>query len=276
MKTIQYRIIVFISRIFRSTALVDFLHLDKIHNLIMKHYSECGVYMTHRNLSILLDPTESVFEYIKRGEDPEPEVSNVISRLVSPGDVAFDVGCRFGVQTLEMYQQVGSTGEVHAFDAFPKHCRFLEQTKEKNNIENIYITNAAICNEIGEISINIPENTTASITENSVANKANTMRVRSLRLCKYIDDNGIQDIDFIKVDVEGSELDLIKGLGRKIQDDFTMIIEIHDELLTQRELQELSNYLTHHGRLKSTDGSGLSSTADLYNNRQVLWEHESS
>jgi len=100
-----------------------------------------------------------VYNKIDSGEIPEPIVYREIKENVNNGDTVIDIGCRYGVQTLHMSEQVGQRGEVYSFDAFPKHIRFLDRTIERNDINNTCTENLAVAEDTGTIDLMMPDNT---------------------------------------------------------------------------------------------------------------------
>ncbi|MFB6225471.1 MAG: hypothetical protein ABEI13_03375, partial [Candidatus Paceibacteria bacterium] len=117
-----------IKDIVSSTRLSNSPYVSKTYNQIVDWFSDTGVWTEYSDMRILLDPNEQVYEKIIEGEDPEPEVSIAINNFVSNGAIAFDIGCRYGVQTLQMRNRIGANGEVYSFDPYPQHCEFLKRT----------------------------------------------------------------------------------------------------------------------------------------------------
>ncbi len=63
--------------------------------------------------------------------------------------------------------------------------------------------------------------------------------VRCERLDEYLDRHGIAKVALLKVDVEGSEAALVRGLGRRLADVDVIIGEFHESLVREDEFYPL-------------------------------------
>ena len=58
--------------------------------------------------------------------------------------------------------------------------------------------------------------------------------VDQIKLEDYINDKNLDKLDLLKIDTEGHELEVLKGLGKKIQKVKYILIEFHNDLIYQK------------------------------------------
>jgi len=146
----------------------------------------------------------------------ETECTFLVSRLIKAGDIVFDVGANFGWYSCHFAQLVGETGKVHIFEptntmeelknnlilnGFAKRC-VLNQVAlgEKEGVETLFIPH-----KLGTAFASLREHTYGN------NNKNYKISVPIKKLDDYVIANKIEKIDFIKIDVEGAELLVLKG-----------------------------------------------------------------
>jgi FkbM family methyltransferase len=152
-------------------------------------------------------------------------VTETLWRLTEPGEVAVDVGANIGYMTALLAARISSIsgGCVWAFEAHPEICVELKYNVEKwesqlNNTKLI-VKNIAVSEKKGIVKINIPESFTnnrglASVVTNdedikkSIQTNIKDLIVESCPLDAVFPK---QEIGILKIDVEGHELQVIKG-----------------------------------------------------------------
>jgi FkbM family methyltransferase len=177
---------------------------------------------------------DSVYWGIYYGVGYEPEVTNVVSSLVKNGDTVFDVGTNFGWYTTLFFPIVGKNGKVHSFEPSPTTVFTLKENLELNGcIDDVILNELAIGDKIGTTKIHIFNERSHSYASLSPLGETNytTYEVPLITLDSYMSENNIQKVDFIKIDVEGSELAVLKGSPELFgsEDAPAMLIEINND-----------------------------------------------
>lgn len=165
----------------------------------------------------------------------EPDVTAWVSRNVSPGSVAVDVGANVGYFTLLMARLVGSDGQVHSIEALPSTVRHLRHNVAINSWTDKVIIHDVACSDL--------QGTTEVFRAKSIGNSS-TQRVgrsegvvRSDTLDHLLRDVDPASISCIKIDTEGDEERVVRG-GRGILESLRegafVVVEITPEMLESR------------------------------------------
>jgi FkbM family methyltransferase len=144
--------------------------------------------------------------------------------------VVFDAGANAGEYTREALaaaQRAGCGVAVHAFEPSP-HC--LETLRRNFTAEPaVRIIGAALADRNGEASLHDGRagSSQASLVPRDVLSgaAAATITVPLLRLCDYLEAQAVTQVDLLKLDVEGSELAALRGLGERLRPDVIDVIQ---------------------------------------------------
>ncbi len=147
-------------------------------------------------------------------EDYEPETRQVIEDALGAGKTFVDLGAHIGFLTLLAAKRVGGEGHVYAFEPIAETADLLDANVAANGLENVVTgVRLAISDEPRDLVFTISR-------EHSVSNKmaraagtaGETMTLRATSLDAYFGELGWPSVDLIKMDVEGAELDAMRGM----------------------------------------------------------------
>jgi FkbM family methyltransferase len=165
-----------------------------------------------------------------------------VRRCLRPGMRAADVGASFGMYTLAMARAVGAEGRVWSFEPTPLASEHLKRSIALNGLGNVTLRRDAVTETDGDVVLSVYAHT--EITEVAVAGAAGeTMRVRGVTLDRLAREEIRGDLDFLKVDVEGHELAVLRGAGALLEEASPLVmLEImvgeHVDLRACRRLRE--------------------------------------
>jgi FkbM family methyltransferase len=146
-----------------------------------------------------------------------------LRRLLLPGQQAIDVGANYGVYTLSIAQVVGPTGTVWAFEPASSTSAFLAQGIAANNFTQVVLERSALSRHCGTAQLAVTENSelNALMRDDQSGNASETVRLVTLDDC--LQRYGWKKIDFLKIDAEGEEANIIEG-GRRFFADLSPLI----------------------------------------------------
>ena len=147
----------------------------------------------------------------------EADVVDLMRRFLKPGDVYLDVGANIGYLAFIAASCVGKDGEVHCFEPVPEFYKRLERFKELNSDFHLILNPFALAQDEGEAVIYIsnlsqPGWNTLLAESIPMRQRKYELKVPLKRLDEYIAQTISARISLIKIDVEGFEFQVLKGL----------------------------------------------------------------
>jgi FkbM family methyltransferase len=144
-------------------------------------------------------------------EDWFEEEIRFVRAWLRPGMRAVDVGAAFGVYTVALARAVGSAGRVWAFEPTPQTAEFLQFSLELNQLPQVKLERSAISNRAGRVRFNLGEYAETNSIAAAGTFSGQAAEVDAVSLDQAAAQLGWAGIDFIKLDVEGHELEAIEG-----------------------------------------------------------------
>ena len=120
-----------------------------------------------------------------------------------------DVGANYGFISLALSSNLAKESSFFSFEPHPQLVDAFKKSLLKNNIKNIHIENVAVGDINSKIKINLLGQT-SNILETGV-NIVERIEVNQIVLDDFFRDNNIKP-DYVKIDVDGYELNVLKGL----------------------------------------------------------------
>ena len=180
-----------------------------------------------KGLALYLDPR---FEMDYASGKYEVHLQRALSAHLQPGSVVYDVGAHIGVVSMFASELVGSAGTIFAFEADPENAERIKTHAQRNDLSQIQVFSCVVWSSNGQLSF---ERASAQSSRNqgSVAPmsdriKKDTIVVEAISLDNFA--SGHLAPTLIKIDVEGAEVDVLRGCDRILaQSHPTVICEVH-------------------------------------------------
>jgi FkbM family methyltransferase len=138
----------------------------------------------------------------------------LIARVVRAGMVAVDVGANVGVHTLGLARAVGPAGRVHAVEPDPDNFRLLARAVREAGLAHVTLHRAAAAERAGTLDLHLsPVNRGDHRTQPDTTPRA-AVRVPAVALDDVL--AAEPRVDFVKIDVQGDEAAVLRGLGRTL------------------------------------------------------------
>jgi FkbM family methyltransferase len=127
--------------------------------------------------------------------------------------VFIDVGANGGMHTIPAALSLGQKGEVIAIEPEPKNFSILEKNVEINNLKNVICINTACFKEEKILKLFLDKEGQGghSLMKDTPIKKEGFIEIKTQTLDNIIKIKKIKRVDLIKLDVEGAELDVLKG-----------------------------------------------------------------
>jgi FkbM family methyltransferase len=161
---------------------------------------------------------------------------------IPKGGVFIDVGAHIGKYTIQVAKILGGSGLVIAIEPHPGNYKHLVENIKLNDLRNVIALNVAAWSEECELKLFVGDmHGHHSLMKNF---GRGFFVVHAKPLDKVLEELGISRVDFVKIDVEGAELEVLKGMSitlKKFKP--IVVVEIRDMYL--RRIEEFLNQLEY-------------------------------
>ena len=174
----------------------------------------------------------------------EPDLSAWLRRSLSPGRTLIDVGANVGYFSLLGSKLVGPSGRVIAVEALPATYRQLTGNLARNDAANVRALNLAATAEPGIVTLYGGEAHNSGTTSTVAIQGLEALtQVEGLPLAQVLTADELAAARVVKIDVEGAELDVLRGLAPALDSmpaDVELVVEVSpdDQVARGRRPQE--------------------------------------
>lgn len=162
----------------------------------------------------------------------EPASISLLKRCVAPGDTVVDIGANIGFYTLESSNLVGPAGRVIAVEALPDHAQAVRDNLALNGIDNVTLLEIAVGDQesSGVLTRRSGDNLGMFTLGNVEGTEACQVRIGVLD--NILGEQNVERVDFIKMDIEGSEFRALQGAAKTMESKRpTVLLEINEQAL---------------------------------------------
>ena len=192
----------------------------------------------------------------------EPEVIKEIKLILNKGSTFIDGGANIGFFSLIASKVVGATGSVIAFEPTPLTLNYLKKNINVNKIKNIIVIAKGLSSSEKQLPFllrkdNPEANSIVAKEDDNLQDEGQIINISTISIDKFCSEKNIKKVDLIKLDIEGQELEAIRGareillLNQNIKIIFELNIkfrkdgiEFAKEIFTELKRLNFSNYET--------------------------------
>ena len=142
----------------------------------------------------------------------EPEITDLIKQYLPKGGTFLDIGANIGYHSLFAASLLGETGTVLAYEPLLRLSAQMSKSVQENSFTHVTIHNVALSNVegFGELSL-VDENIGASSLQSVKQDRSvcEVVKVPLRKLDSYL--HTLIRVDLIKIDIEGSEFEALRG-----------------------------------------------------------------
>ena len=186
----------------------------------------------------------------------ESDKQEKMRKLLKKGSIFYDIGANVGFYTLFASELVGSEGRVYAFEPVPRNLKYLDQHLKMNKIINVTVYELAVSDHTGQTFFDEGKDPTTGKISTTGKILVNMVSLDEL----YIQGK-IRLPDFLKIDVEGAEYQVITGAIKILKKSHPIIfLATHGK----KEHQDCCRLLLEWGySLESIDGKNIDETREI-------------
>jgi len=182
---------------------------ETINNWFMMGSAGESIVVERNGLNYDLDLGQLIDARIYYEGEFEPETSALFRRLVKPGMIVFDIGANVGAHGLPLAKLVGVTGHVYMFEPTGWALKKLEKNLSLNpDLSHVTVERRALSDQdVSGQQYSIRSQWYAD----GVEGVEEVGVIDYITLDSYCVSHGIEQVDFIKLDVDGFETKILKG-----------------------------------------------------------------
>lgn len=136
---------------------------------------------------------------------------------LQPGMTVIDVGANVGVYTFSAAQKVGVTGRVLAIEPFSTCVQLLQQTCQLNQLGQVTVCAGAASDRNGEAKLALHQASELNELVTEETGQFPTEPIRCFTLDSLIESEQLQRVDWLKIDAERHEMQVLRGSDRLLQ-----------------------------------------------------------
>jgi FkbM family methyltransferase len=165
--------------------------------------------------------------------------------VIQNKDIVIDIGAHIGTFTVYA-AKLAKEGMVYSFEPHPENIRLLKENCELNNLKNVKLFRYGVCGKRRKVKLFIDENYTG---RHSLYKKSQKfIFIECITLKEIFDANEIGHCNFLKLDCEGAEYDILFNTPQDYFDKIDKIVlEYHDYLHQERIWPQLARFLHQRG-----------------------------
>jgi len=155
---------------------------------------------------------------IFNGNFEEPE-RRFVESFLRPGMTVLDIGAHHGFYTLLAARKVGKEGRVISFEPSPRERKKLLWHLRLNRCTNVQVAGVALGSQAGKrdfFMVKGRDTGCNSLRPPNVSEPTEVLKVSVATLDAYLRQHGIERVDFIKMDVEGAEREVLRGAEQQL------------------------------------------------------------
>lgn len=182
----------------------------------------------------------------------EPLSTKLISNMLKNGMTCLDIGANIGYYVLLESNMVGETGKVIAVEPSPKNYECIKKNLELQPIQNVKAFNFAAGDMDGQIRFFLNERSNGCkvlLEDEKLPNRPGTVtHVPVKRMDQFLKDLNVEHVDFVRMDVEGYEWNIFKGMIDTIHNSKPIVqLEVHKGRMGKENTKEFFEFFLNNG-----------------------------
>lgn len=174
---------------------------------------------------VVPDSLDLITSYVVHEQEDwfEDEIK-FLRRLIQPGQRVIDIGANYGLYSLVAADRVGPGGRVWAFEPASGTAKCLASSAAANDFGNVVVDQSAVSDTAGSARLTLNDNAELNRILEDAPFDGEVETVPLVTLDQSMEKHGWNGIDFLKIDAEGHEVNILRG-GRRFFDSESPLIQ---------------------------------------------------
>ncbi len=208
------------------------------------------------NASIVLVETEAGYpilvnindqyqgQYITKHKNFKNYMDHMYEQFIKPDSTIVDVGAAYGYRSVMMAKQLNRLGVLYAIESRNDTFKILDYNIRLNLLPNVITINKTVFSKRSPVILEVPDNDYSAsriITEEQAKKlrKHNTLfKITAYTLDELL--NNVMDVDLLRLDTNGSELEVLIGASKLLERSPNIVIFIHWSASLMREHSDMT------------------------------------
>ena len=149
--------------------------------------------------------------------------TQIFEKYLKKGMTVLDLGANIGFYSLLARSIVGEKGKVFSFEPFPGNISLLRESIKQNGFTNVFVIESAVSDKSGTSTFYLSPDACSEHSlldlwfEYDDTSIEKPIQVQVTRIDDYFANNPDTKIDFIKMDIEGSESMALQGMQKTLE-----------------------------------------------------------
>lgn len=185
----------------------------------------------------------TIYRTLPRGIDTFHDLERIIPKWKPT--TFFDVGANIG-QSAVLYARKFPSAKVLSFEPCAETFQRLEQNMA--GFPNVQCIKLALGSQVGTGVLAFGADSSANriVINNTLTESGRSETVRQTTIDDFCKQQGIQKIDYLKVDAEGADLDVLRGAEQMLGNGLIDVVEIEAGIGLDNELHvPLTDFRSH-------------------------------
>ena len=216
-------------------------------------------YLNKYDFFMFLDPFSHLGKILTDDELYEKDTCYMINKYIKKDSIFFDIGANEGFFSLVASKKI-ITGKIYCFEPQKNLLKIIEKNLLKNNFKNFFLLDFGIGESEYFTNLNVFQDTNtgaSSILKKHFLNTKKT-KIKIKSLDHFVSEERLYDqIDLVKIDIEGYEIQAIKGMENLLKEKKikTLLIDYHMHIVNNKVRLEHEKLILSFGykKIKTND-----------------------
>jgi len=167
-------------------------------------------------------------------------IEEIYKQTIPPNAVILDCGANIGLSVIYL-KKICPTATIIAFEPDPDNFKLLQKNIASHGLQNVELKNEAIWKEDTMLSFEARGTMGSKIVFDKEADRSKL--TKAVRLKDYLN----RKIDFLKIDIEGAEYEVLRDISDNLSFVKNLFVEYHGMFGQVSELSELFDLFSKNG-----------------------------